>query len=155
MWAAPGASATALFRASGMYSSVNIGGDEGNRLLLDLNPAYVRDSGWAFGVTYQTDKYKSGPTVLATTSIGASVGLFTRRELGFYGVATYFPSSTRDDDRTGTGYQADLGYRFQLRRISYALQFSYKHFAYAAPHAGGGTLEVSRIDPYFGFWFEY
>jgi hypothetical protein len=149
------ASATLLFRTSAMYLSSNINGDEGNRLLVDVNPAYVRDKGWTFGATYQRDGLRAGGAPVTTTSLGPSVGLITRREFGFFGMATYFVSSSRDDGRVGTGYQADLGYRFQLRHLSYAMQFSYKKFSYKAAEAAAGRLEVSRIDPYFGVWYEF
>jgi hypothetical protein len=54
----------------------------------------------------------------------------------------------------GSGLQADFGYKFQIRKISFAPQFSYKRFTY-----GDGESEpevtYSYIDPMFVMWVDF
>jgi hypothetical protein len=54
---------------------------------------------------------------------------------------------------SGWGYQIDLGYKFAIRRISFAPQISYKD--YEDKISDSSTVTQTYIDPYFVIWIDF
>lgn len=123
---------------------------ESSRMLLDVNPAYIWPKGWAFGLLYGMDKSKNSGVASDRTSYGPSFGWITRKEYGPYVMASYLLKSELEQYE-GDGIQADLGYKFPLRKIDLGFQLSYKMFNYKK--LNGATLSTpykeNKIDPYF------
>lgn len=128
-----------------------------SRMLIDVNPAYITQKGWAFGGIYAQESINStGSQTVARTSMGPSVGWVSRRENGFYAIAHYFFSSEVSPLK-GSGYQADLGYKFKIKKVALGLQMSYKGFTYT--ESNGTKLsepqKETKIDPYFVLLIEF
>ncbi len=152
--------AAGYIRAGGMYMSESAGTTEMNestRTLIDIGGGWVSGKGWTIGALYGTDKRKTSAGSTDRTSMGPTVGWITRKESGLYILGTYFLTSTLSPNYKGTGYEADLGYKFQIQRLALALQMSYKHFDYT--RNGSASLDPSYknnyIDPYIVLLFEF
>ncbi|WP_413586127.1 hypothetical protein [Bdellovibrio sp. HCB274] len=115
-----------------------------SRMVYDVSAYYMfQGSSWVLGALYQNENSSSTASV-DRTSYGVSGGYMTKKESGFYMLATYFVSSKYGDYDGGNGYQVDLGYKVPTR-IPLAFQISYKHFDYSK-YDHSDTL----LDPYFG-----
>lgn len=152
--------ADGYLRLQGMYLSSETGTEpktKTTRTLIDLGAGWVSSNGWTLGALYATEKMKFDSHTSNRTSMGPTIGWVTRREAGPYILGTYFVTSEFDDGFEGTGYQFDLGYKFSIRRISLALQLSYRAFEY--DEYDGNSVSPAytdkRIDPYFALWFDF
>jgi hypothetical protein len=78
-------------------------------------------------------------------------------ENGAFVIATYHYSAKLTENSTGSGYQFDLGYKFDLRRVGLGLQLSYKHFDFNK--AGSVTIsppyKTTAIDPCISLLSEF
>lgn len=155
--------ADGYMRLSGMYMSSSYQLEDGSkvdgsRTMYDLSAGVVNDKGWTIGVLYGTEKESSadGTQSMERSGIGPSGGWITTKDSGFYGLLTYFLNPTLGSYK-GTGYQLDVGYKFMIRKISFAPQFSKKHFAY--DELNGQKISPSyitdRFDPYFVVWVDF
>lgn len=89
--------------------------------------------------------------------MGPSFGWLTRKEHGPYILATYFYQASLTTNLKGSGYGADLGYKFSLRKLSLGLQISYRHYDFNK--AGSASLSPAytkqTIDPEIALLFEF
>lgn len=152
--------AEGYFRLGGVYL-MDESGDEGDtsdstRTLLDIGGGYISPKGWTIGALYGTEKLEVSGSSVDRTAMGPTVGWISRRESGPYILGTYFLSVERDTLK-GKGYQVDIGYKFALRRISFAPQLSYRSLTY--DEISGQSLTPKylekKIDPYFVLLFEF
>jgi hypothetical protein len=152
--------ANVLLKLSGLYQSDSSGQgtmSTTSRTLMDFGGYWVSQKGWLVGGLYGSDKtaYTSGS--LERTSYGPSFGWLTRKESGPFVIATYHYSAKLTQNSTGSGYQFDLGYKFDLRRVGLGLQLSYKHFDFNK--AGNVTItppyKSTQIDPYVSLLIEF
>jgi hypothetical protein len=154
------AHADGMLKLAAMYmaAKTDSGGttSDSSRTLLDLNGAYLWPKGWAAGLLYGMDNQKAGSSTLKRVSYGPSFGWVSRKENGAFVMLSYLFKSEYEDYE-GTGYQADLGYKFTVRKIAIVLQFSYKAFNYDKINGQklSPPLKETKLDPYFGLLFEF
>jgi len=129
---------------------------EGSRTLIDLGAGYVWSQGLTLGVLYGIEKEKSGSSSSDRTALGPTVGWISNPGNGVYILATYFVSVEKENYK-GTGYQADLGYKFAMGKIALAPQISYRHIAYDELNGNKLATKIidGNIDPYFVLWIEF
>lgn len=153
--------ADGYLKLGAMYMMGAEGSDEMNetsRTLLDLGAGYVWPKGWTLGALYGIEKrkYGEGTTDLERTSYGPTVGWITRDSDGPYILGSYFLKSERNDYE-GTGYQVDLGYKFDLSKVALAMQVSYKGFEYTKSNGNSinPPYKEKYLDPYFVLMIEF
>lgn len=129
---------------------------ESSRTMFEINAAYVMPKGWAFGALYASESEKNGSTSASRTSMGPTIGWITRKENGAYIMAHYLFQSEYEQYK-GDGYQADLGYKFSVRKMAIGLQFSYKSYTYKELSGSklATPLQQTKIDPYFAILLEF
>jgi hypothetical protein len=149
-----------LLKPSFLYQSSSSGQatkSNQTRTILDATLTWVSQKGWLVGGMYASDKtsYDGGSSDL--TAMGPSVGWLSRKESGPYIVATYFYEAKLTTNLKGTGYGADLGYKFDIRKLSLGIQMSYRHYDFTK--AGTATLSPAytkqTIDPEIALLFEF
>lgn len=154
--------ADGYLRLGGMYLSSTEGYDGGGdtkttRTLMDLGAGYIWPAGWTVGGLYSTETIKSGGLSMERKSMGPTVGWISQKQSGFYVLATYILKAEKDPEFEGTGYQGDFGYKFNIGRLSFAPQLTYRHLNF--DKYAGNTLNPkyteTKIDPYFVLWFEF
>lgn len=141
-----------------VYMSEDNGGDTHSRLLLDLGGGWIAKSGLTLGFLYSTEKNTvSNGASADRTSYGPSIGYATKKEEGWYVVGSYFPSSTTTTQLKGTGSQIDIGYKFQINKVSFAPQLSKKQYTYTTLNGNdlGSSYSEGRVDPYFVMWIDF
>lgn len=147
------AQADAYFRLGAMYLSTSVeqGGSssDSSRLLIDVGAGYVNPKGWTVGGLYSTESSDAEPQ-----AYGVTAGWITRKEMGFYTLGTYFVSSKSNGYESGWGYQADLGYRITLRKLTIAPQISYKSHTYDIM-GSEETVTISHVDPMLVVFFDF
>lgn len=145
--------ADAYLRLGAMYLSTSVeqGGStsEASRLLIDVGGGYVNPKGWTIGGLYSTESSDAEPQ-----AYGVTAGWITRKEMGFYTLGTYFVSSKSNGYESGWGYQADLGYRITLRKLTIAPQISYKSHTYDIT-GSEETVTVTHVDPMLVVFFDF
>ncbi|MFM6929823.1 MAG: hypothetical protein ACKOX6_15240 [Bdellovibrio sp.] len=137
--------AKAAFTYASHSTTDNGSATASTRMIYDVGLYYKFQGagGWCAGALYQNDA-QGGDTSADRTSYGVSGGWMTPRDSGVYLLATYFVSSKYGDFTEGSGYQADLGYKFTPKSTPIAMQISYKHYDYSKfDHTD------TYIDPYF------
>lgn len=152
------AQAGVYLRPMGLYTRVTSdygsGPTSSSRTLFETSAGYLGDKGLMIGAIYQSDNAS-----MATTSYGPSVGWTTSKDFGPFVAAHYFIKSSVGDGlaaiTSGTGYQADLGLRALVSRMTLALQLSYKSFSYDEELSGGTAQKISRIDPSIGLFISF
>lgn len=147
-------------RISTMYMSSGSSQDsstETSRTLIDFGAGHLFANGFTLGGMYGSEKVNYGTSTADLTGIGPTFGYMTSKSKGFYGLATYFLNPTLTGGYKGNGYQLDIGFRFELEKVSIAPQLSKKHFSF--DEVNGAPIsppnEVDRIDPYFVVWISY
>lgn len=144
------AQADYMLKTAFSYTSHSTDSSTGTRMIYDIMADYrFAGGGWVTGATYQSDA-QGGDTSTSRTSYGANAGWMDRKEFGLYLIGTYYISSNYTDFSGGSGYQADLGYKFTPKKTAFSMQFSYKHYSYTQP-----THTDTYIDPYFALIFEF
>lgn len=150
-------------RLSGMYMSSSYqltdgSTVEGTRTMYDLSAGFVDDKGWTIGALYGTEKESNadGTQSMDRSGFGPSGGWITTKDSGFYGLFTYFLNPTLGSYK-GTGYQLDVGYKFMIKKISFAPQLSKKHFTYTelSGQKLANNYVTDRLDPYFVVWVDF
>ena len=159
-----GASAEVMLRPSFMYMTDSIDGGGGptttTRTLIDVAAGYKSPKMWTITGVYDSDAKNvssSGATSKYNrTSLGLGAGYLFKN--GFFLDAAYFIQSKYSIDETkydGSGYQADLGYRFDLTKLSVGFMFVYRAFSY--DKVDGQKLETplktTYLDPMLTFFF--
>jgi hypothetical protein len=141
-----------MSESSGQGTSTDI-----SRTLIDFGAGHLFANGFTLGGMYGSEKINANTYTLDRTGIGPTIGYMTSKSKGFYGLATYFFNPTLTGGYKGTGYQLDLGFRFELEKVSIAPQLSKKHFSYDEVNGTPITppYEEDRIDPYFVIWISY
>lgn len=137
----------------------NTGEAEVTTTRYDLRFGYIMDMGLTLGAIYASDTEDYGSSDQVTTSYGVSVGYVADQ---FAILGHYFLSSEQDpgsDAFEGTGIQIDLTYLFEISgSVAFGPQLSYKSFTWDE-RADSGSLDqarkLTRIDPYFQFWFRF
>lgn len=152
------AQAASYARLGTVYISQDNGGDTHSRLLLDLGGGWIARNGFSLGFLYSSEKNTiSNGTSYDRTSFGPNIGYASKKEEGFYILGTYLMSSTTTTGLKGTGHQIDIGYKFQINKVSFAPQLSRKQFTYTTQD--GNDLDPiyseGRIDPYFVMWIDF
>ena len=138
--------------------SEDSGGNTNSRLSLDLGVGWIANSGVTLGFLYGSEKNSSSNGSSADrTSFGPNIGYASKKETGWYGIGTYFMTSTTTSGLKGNGYQIDVGYKFQVNKVSFAPQLSKKHFDYTTQDGNdlNPTYSEDRIDPYFAVWIDF
>ncbi|MES2801223.1 MAG: hypothetical protein V4654_01920 [Bdellovibrionota bacterium] len=153
--------AAGYVRIAAMYLTEKIGTEgataETSRTLIDFGAGHLFSSGFTLGGMYGSEKYDQSSQTVSRTGIGPTIGYMKSKSQGFYFLGTYFFNPSRTGGFKGTGTQLDVGYRFQLDKISIAPQFSKKSFKY--DEVDGFPLDPAfvddRIDPYFVIWIDF
>lgn len=152
--------ADVLLKPSFLYQSTSSGQttkSNQTRTILDATLTWISQKGWLVGGMYASDKtsYDGGSSDI--TAMGPSVGWLTRKENGAYILATYFYDAKMTTNFKGTGYGADLGYKFDIRKVSLGIQISYRHYDFTK--AGTATLSPAytkqTIDPEIALLFQF
>lgn len=154
----PQAQAASYARLGAVYMSQDNGGDTHSRLLLDLGGGWIANNGFTLGFLYASEKNNiSNGTSYDRTSFGPNIGYASKKEEGWYVIGTYLLSSTTTTGLKGTGYQIDVGYKFQINKVSFAPQLSKKQFTYTTQDGNDlhPTYTEGRIDPYFVMWIDF
>ena len=126
------------------------------RTIIEIPFGYYFDMGvGALGI-YSTekglDKTEStsggGTSAVETsrTSYGAGIGWMDSSDIGIFVNGYYFFNTEMTQSTTtykGTGYQADLGIKFPVKRAFLAVQFSYKYYEYNKTTAGGVETDLA------------
>ncbi|AZZ37021.1 hypothetical protein CIK05_09520 [Bdellovibrio sp. qaytius] len=144
-----------------MYLTEKIGiegsATETSRTLIDFGAGHLFGNGFTLGGMYGSEKDETATQSLNRTGIGPTIGYMKSKSQGFFILATYFINPSLTGGYKGTGTQIDLGYRFQLDKISIAPQFSKKTFKYTKLN----DVDINpayvddRIDPYFVVWIDF
>lgn len=152
------AEAASYMKLGTVYMSEDNGGDTHSRLLLDLGGGWIANSGLTLGFLYATEKNTvSNGASADRTSFGPNIGYASKKEQGWYVIGTYLLSSTTTSGLKGTGYQIDVGYKFQINKVSFAPQLSKKQYDYTTQDGNdlNPTYSEGRIDPYFVVWIDF
>lgn len=155
------ATAAGYTRIGVMYLSEKLGSEgsavETSRTLIDFGAGHLFSNGITLGGMYGSEKYDQSTQTSSRTGIGPTIGYMKKKAQGFYFLGTYFINPSRTGGFKGTGTQLDVGYRFQLDKVSIAPQFSKKSFKYTK--VNGTDLDPAliddRIDPYFVLWIDF
>lgn len=130
---------------------------ETSRTLIDFGAGHLFSSGLTLGGMYGSEKYDQSTQTLSRTGIGPTIGYMKSKTQGFFFLGTYFFNPSMTGGYKGTGTQLDVGYRFQLDKISIAPQLSKKSFKFT--EVDGFALDPAfvddRIDPYFVIWIDF
>ena len=144
-----------------MYLSEKEGSEgsavETSRTLIDFGAGHLFGNGFTLGGMYGSEKNETATQSLNRTGIGPTIGYMKSKSQGFYFLGTYFINPSATGGLKGTGTQLDIGYRFQLDKISIAPQFSKKSFKYTKMNdteLNPATVD-DRIDPYFVVWIDF
>lgn len=154
----PTAQAASYARLGAVYMSQDNGGDTHSRLLLDLGGGWIANNGFSLGFLYASEKNNiSNGASYDRTSFGPNIGYASKKEEGWYILGTYLMSSTTTTGLKGTGNQIDVGYKFQINKVSFAPQLSKKQFTYTTQDGNdlNPTYSEGRIDPYFVMWIDF
>ncbi len=152
------AQAASYARLGTVYMSQDNGGDTHARLLLDLGGGWIASNGFSLGFLYASEKNTiSNGSSYDRTSFGPNIGYASKREEGWYILGTYLMSTTTTTGLKGTGNQIDIGYKFQINKVSFAPQLSRKQFNYTTQDGNdlNPTYSEGRIDPYFVMWIDF
>ena len=130
---------------------------ESSRTLIDFGAGHLFSNGFTLGGMYGSEKNEMATQSLNRTGVGPTIGYMKSKSQGFFFLGTYFINPTMTGGYKGTGTQLDVGYRFQLDKVSIAPQFSKKTFKYNK--LNDMTLDPAyvddRIDPYFVLWIDF
>ncbi|MBC7457905.1 MAG: hypothetical protein H7235_06480 [Bdellovibrionaceae bacterium] len=150
--------AASYARLATVYMSEDNGGDTHSRLLLDLGGGWIANNGLTLGFLYASEKNTiSNGSSYDRTSFGPNIGYASKKEEGWYVIGTYLMSSTTTTGLKGKGNQIDVGYKFQINKVSFAPQLSRKQFTYTTQNGNDLSSNYSegRIDPYFVMWIDF
>ncbi len=150
--------AASYMKLGTVYMSEDNGGNTNSRLLLDLGGGWIAQSGLTLGFLYASEKNNSSNGASADrTSYGPNIGYASKKETGWYAIGTYLLSTTTTTGFKGTGYQIDVGYKFQINKVSFAPQLSKKQYDYTTQDGNdlNPTYSEGRIDPYFVVWIDF
>lgn len=144
-----------------MYLSEKYGTEgsatETSRTLIDFGAGHFFSNGFTLGGMYGSEKNEQATQSLNRTGIGPTIGYMKSKSKGFYFLGTYFINPSATGGLKGNGTQIDIGYRFELDKVSIAPQFSKKSFKYTKMN--GADLNPAtvddRIDPYFVVWIAF
>lgn len=134
-----GASADVIVRPGFMYLTDSIDGGGGptttTRTLMDAAVGFVSKGGWTITGVYDSDSKSvtsSGSSnKFNRTSMGLGLGYMAKN--GVFVDLAYFIQSTYKIDEfkyDGTGFQFDLGYRFEFSKFAVGPMFAYRAFTY-------------------------
>lgn len=142
------------------------------RRMIDFGGGYISEKGLTILGQYSLEKKKtetSTPTGSTTTdadrtSLGVGAGWTSLRDVGPYLHGIYYLQS--EDVVSGTtykgdGYEADLGLKVAIRKVSIAFQLTYRHFKYTKSTAGSTTTtltqprEQTNLDPTIALFLEF
>lgn len=148
-------------RLAVMYLSEKSGSEgsatETSRTLIDFGAGQLFNNGFTIGGLYGSEKNETSTQSINRTGIGPTIGYMRSKSKGFYILGTYFINPSATGGLKGTGSQIDIGYRFQLDKVSISPQFSKKSFKYTKMN--DVTLNPAsiddRIDPYFVVWIDF
>jgi hypothetical protein len=134
------------------------------RQLIDLAGGWKGNSGLTvlgmYGMDNKTVSSSGGSTQMNRTSYGAGIGFLSKQAMGIYADAVYFINAdltSGSNKYNGTGYQATLGYKFDLSKFSIGLQFAYRSFTYTKLNGAtlATTYDQTNLDPMFAFIFVF
>jgi hypothetical protein len=130
---------------------------EVSRTLIDFGAGHLFGNGFTLGGMYGSEKNETATQGLNRTGIGPTIGYMKSKSQGFYFLGTYFLNPSATGGLKGNGTQLDIGYRFQLDKVSIAPQFSKKSFKYTKANDVELNPPVvdDRIDPYFVVWIDF
>ncbi|PIT99220.1 MAG: hypothetical protein COT74_09430 [Bdellovibrionales bacterium CG10_big_fil_rev_8_21_14_0_10_45_34] len=130
----------------------------------DIRAGYVMPNGLYLGGVYAADTIssRSGNTTTETkiNAMGPTVGYVAEN---FSVLGSYHLSSTREVGNTakyesGSGFQVDLGYRFNISSFAFGPHISYRQLKYtkltsSGTEISGATGTFTTLYPYLAFWF--
>jgi hypothetical protein len=149
-----------MFRPAVTYTSDESGTSpttKTTRRVIDLGAGYVSPGGWSLLAVYGMENRKveapGSSTTGDRTSLGAGGG-WTAGATGAYVDAVYFfqaEYSVGSTNYKGTGWQVDLGYKFDVGRLQVGPQLTYRNFSY--DKVNGATqspvYKQNNLDPMF------
>ena len=131
--------------------------DRSSRTMMNFSAGQTFSNNVSLGVIYSSDKWETRTYAFDKVGLGLSLGYIKGKGKGPFIFTHYYPAPTMTGGYKGAGYQIDLGYRFQLDKVSIAPQLSKKVFTFN--ELNGEKIDPAyiddRIDPYFVMWIDF
>lgn len=141
----PLANAGFFLKPMATYRSNSSEGYKSSTSIFDIGAGFITEKGWIIGGTYVTENH--------STAYGPSVGWTSLKDVGPFVMAHYFvPKSDAGSSTKISGYKGDLGVKIAMRRLSLAVQLSYRRYE---SKSDSFSVPSTYIDPLIGLFITF